>query len=104
MPAGGPQAAGFYYLGIGVGGVNAFDAGGQNLFDTSAFIVYPSVPGAGPLKSFAPSFDSLTETSIAYDIKLTGVLAVVPEPQAAMLLLLGLGALAARFAGRTRRA
>ena len=104
LPAGGPQATGFYYLGIGVGGVNAFDAGGHNLFDTSAGIVFPGLSSAGPLKSFAPSFDSLTETSIAYDIKLTGVLAVVPEPQAAMLLLLGLGALAARFAGRTRRA
>jgi hypothetical protein len=103
LPEGGPQAAGFYYLGIGVGGVNAFDAGGNNLFDTGAGIVFPGLPGAGPLNSFAPSFDSLTETSIAYDILLTGVRAV-PEPQAALLLLLGLGALAARQAGRKRRA
>lgn len=103
LPVGGPQADSFYYLAVSLGGFTAFDAMANNIFMTGSFTdVLGANPAAGTLASWGQGFTSLTESSLAYDVALTGArTAPIPEPSTVLLLALGLGGLVARrFARR----
>ncbi|MEO8079688.1 MAG: PEP-CTERM sorting domain-containing protein [Caldimonas sp.] len=104
LPVGGPTVPGIYYLGVSVGGFVARDLFGTGLFLSGSFTdVVGADPAAGGLSYWDEGFATLNEGGLAYDIALTGVSVVaVPEPSELLLLLAGLGAVAARL--RRRRA
>ena len=97
------QTAGLYYLGIGMGGAEAQDAGGQNLFLSGGLTdQVAGNPNSGSLASWQPGYFTGSETKYSYSIALTGAsVAAVPEPSAALMLGLGLAGIAAFR--RTRR-
>lgn len=98
LPPGGPLLPGFYFLGVSLGGYMARDALGASLFAAGSFTdVVSGDPSAGALASFAPTFVSLYEGGLGYDILLTGAqVAAVPEPETVLLVFAGLAAVAAR--------
>ena len=97
LPAGGPLSNGFYYIGVSVGGFTALDAASKNVFLTGSFTdVLAGDGAAGALASWDQGFATLSEGGLAYDIALTGAVVGIPEPTTALLLLAGLGGLAAR--------
>lgn len=85
----GPQGNGVYFLGVALGGFDAYDAAGLSLFLGGA-----PATGAGVLASWSTPFTSTLELPFSYDVQLTGAgIAPVPEPQALALLLAGLAVL-----------
>jgi hypothetical protein len=88
----GLQANGVYFLGIALGGFEAFDASGRALFADGL-----PAAGAGVLAAWATPFTRLQELPLSYGVLLTGAgVSPVPEPQALALLTVGLGVLAWR--------
>jgi hypothetical protein len=91
LPAGIVGTAGHYYLGVGLSGTFALNSVGADLF---SFDGTPAGVGKLAAWSVQPSFEELP---YGYSISLVGAtVAAVPEPASALLLLLGVGGLAAR--------
>lgn len=106
LPAGGPRANDFYFLGISVGGFIARDASMNDIFPSFSFTdVVGASPLAGSLASFEEGFASFGESRITYDIALTGArVAAVPEPSTVLLMLAGFGGLLGRSTRRKNKA
>jgi hypothetical protein len=93
LPAGnpaGPTMAGFYYLGVALGGYLPYDAASLALFLAGGYSdVLAGDPAAGMLDSWASSSTYFSESPYSYDISLTGTqVARVPEPGTLALVLL----------------
>lgn len=78
---------GTYYLGVALGGYQAMDANGVDIFAGGA--------ATGPVASWHTEFDAFSDNAQSYAITLTGAtVAAVPEPGAALLMGAGLAGLA----------
>lgn len=101
LPWGVAATNGYYYLAVSLGGFQALDGSGQNMFFPGGFTdVLPGDPVAGPLASWDATFATAAEGALPYTILLGGAsVAMVPEPASALMLLLGLAGLAG-VAGR----
>lgn len=78
---------GTYYLGVALGGYQAMDANGVDIFAGGA--------ATGPVASWHTGLDAFSDNAQSYAITLTGAtVAAVPEPGAALLMGAGLAGLA----------
>lgn len=85
-----------YYLAIALGGFIAQSLSFDDLFAPGAFNDVRPGASVGPLASWEPGFEALTESPFSYNIVLTGATTVlrdvtnaVPEPGSLALLLVG---------------
>lgn len=94
LPAGdasGPTSAGIYYLAVALGGYLAEDFSSLSVFLAGGFTdVLGADPAAGALNGWAAGFTAYSESSLSYDIALTGATnAELPEPASLALVLAG---------------
>lgn len=101
LPSGITSSSGDYFLGIAMARTAAVDAASMDLFTWQMSGVYTvgTPSGAGPLAGWVVGTAN-DELPYFYSISLTGAVVAVPEPASALMLLLGIGGLAA---GRSMR-